>query len=71
MPVPALSRFRMHMFLGSELSEGVSDLDDTEILEVVRVPVEELREQVINDQHDTAGLPYTVLLASQRGLLRQ
>ena len=71
MPVPALSRFRMHMFLGSELSEGVSDLDDTEILEVVRVPVEELREQVINDQHDNAGLTYTVLLASQRGLLPQ
>ena len=71
MPVPALSRFRMHMFLGSDLSEGTAKLDETEILEVVRVPIRELREQIINDQHDNAGLTYTVLLASQRGLLPQ
>ena len=44
-------------------------LDDMEILEVVRVPIEELRKQVIEGQHENVGLMSAVLLADQRGLL--
>tara|TARA_B100000686_G_C16296651_1_gene716341 strand:+ start:156 stop:698 length:543 start_codon:yes stop_codon:yes gene_type:complete len=68
-PVPSLSGFRMHMFFGTELSVGSMGLDDMEILEVVRVPIEELRKQVIEGQHENVGLMSAVLLADQRGLL--
>ena len=68
-PVPSLSGFRMHMFFGTELSVGSMGLDDMEILEVVRVPIEELRKQVVEGQHENVGLMSAVLLADQRGLL--
>ena len=68
-PVPALSGFRMHMFIGRNLSQGQTALDESEILEVVRVPLPELREQILADHHDHAGMISTVLIASQLGLL--
>ena len=68
-PVPALSGFRMHMFIGRNLSRGEAALDDSEILEVVRVPIRELREQILDNHHDHAGMISTVLIASERGLL--
>jgi ADP-ribose pyrophosphatase len=68
-PVPALSGFRMHMFIGRDLYQGQAALEETEILEVVRVPIRELREQILSDRHDHAGMISTVLIASQRGLI--
>ncbi len=68
-PVSALSGFRMHMFIGGGLSQGRAALDEMEILEVVRVPIQELRRQILADQHDHHGMITTVLVAWQRGLL--
>ena len=59
----------MHMFIGRNLSQGEAALDESEILEVVRVPIGELREQILTDHYDHAGMISTVLIASQRGLL--
>ncbi len=69
LPVPALSGFRMHMFIGRNLSQGQAALDESEILEVVRIPIHELRQQILDDQYDHAGMINTVLIAWHRGLL--
>ena len=69
LPVPALSGFRMHMFIGHNLSKGQAALEETEILEVVRIPIQELRQRILDDQYDHAGMISTVLIAWQRGLL--
>ena len=59
----------MHMFIGRNLSQGQAALEETEILEVVRIPIQELRQQILDDQYDHAGMINTVLIAWQRGLL--
>ena len=69
LPVPALSGFRMHMFIGRNLSQGQAALEETEILEVVRIPIQKLRRQILDDQYEHAGMINTVLIAWQRGLL--
>ena len=69
LPVPALSGFRMHMFIGRNLSQGQAALEETEILEVVRIPIQKLRKRILDDQYDHAGMINTVLIAWQRGLL--
>ncbi len=69
LPVPALSGFRMHMFIGRNLSQGQAALEETEILEVVRIPIQELRQQILDDQYEHAGMINTVLIAWQRRLL--
>ncbi len=68
-PVPALCSLRMHLFMGRGLSAGRTALDENELLDVVRVPIRELRQQVLDDQHDQSGMVCAVLAAWQRGLL--
>ena len=68
-PVPTLSGFRMHMFFGTQLSPGRQALDPNELLEVVRVPIRELRDGVTGGRYQMVAMNHTVLLADAKGLL--
>lgn len=71
LPIPSLAGFRMHMYLGRDLSPGRQDLDEVELLEVVRVPLADLRRDVVEGRCEVVALNYTLLLAERMGLLPQ
>ena len=68
-PVPSLSGFAMHMFFASDLSRGRQALDPNELLDVIHVPVGDLRAQILSGEHRAVSLTYTVLLADANGRL--
>ncbi len=68
-PVPSLCAFTMRMFLASGLSQGRQALEPNELLEVVRMPITDLRAQILRGEHRAVSLTYTVLLADAHGRL--
>ncbi len=68
-PVPSLAAFKMHMYVGGDLVAGSQQLEPNEVLEVVRVPIGELRAGILRGDYPAVALNYTVLLADARGKL--
>jgi ADP-ribose pyrophosphatase len=68
-PMPSLADFSMHMYFGHTLMPGQQQLDDTELLEIERVPIGKLQSAIITGTEPAVSMTYTVLLAAARGLL--
>ena len=68
-PFPSLAGFDMHLFVGFDLRPGRQRLDDAELLEVVRMPLDELRAAILNGDYVVVTMNYALLLAEAKGLL--
>ena len=70
LPVPALSGFRMHMFIGRNLSQGHGRAGRNRDSGSRSHPDRcNCAGKILDDQYDHAGMINTVLIAWQRGLL--
>ena len=68
-PSPALLTERIHMFLAEGLTFGETDPDDDEFLEIVKMPLSELVEMVMNGEIEDAKTQTMALKVSN--LLRK
>ncbi len=68
-PVPSLADFKMHMYVGGDLIATRQDLEPTEVLEVIRIPIGELRAGILRGDYPAIALNYPVLLADALGKL--
>jgi len=68
-PVPSLADFSMHMYFGHTLTPGRQQLDENELLEIERVPIRELHQDILEGREPVVSMNYTVLFAAAQGRL--
>lgn len=68
-PVPSLADFSMHMYFGHTLTPGRQQLDENELLEIERVPIKELHQDILEGREPVVSMNYTVLFAAAKGRL--
>ncbi len=64
-PTPAISTEKIYIYLATGLSEGTPHTDEDEFLEIVRIPLAELVEQVMSGEITDAKTQIVILKANR------